>query len=422
MRLQKAAIALLTLLILASGIHFAQRSGTDPQTYSNDFNVYYFASREVIEGRDPYQNSLGEWVPYLYPPLVAEAFIPLALLPLPVAAYLWFLISAASLLVAAWMSVRLSDSDNHQSTLNKDESNSCYRRFTIALISLVVLTRFALDNFQMGQVNTVVMALAVAHIYMHSKNKKIASSIALALAISIKLTPALLVAYWLAKREWRFAIWCTAVSAILIALSFAPFGSSAPDAFSRFANRTIRNEQGFDLAYSGNQSLRGFLARLNDDEDQQPSNEHVRKPTDALALTLSLILLVLAIIAAAIARNAIAAAAPLFCCVVLLSPLAWKAHFIMLLLPVVNMVKESGIWSLKPSIMKRYSIVVKLIISFCVFNLTSMRIVGQAIAEWANSHSMVFAGAALILFSSIIIAFSNRKSDLLPRKLVNTDN
>src|SRR5215813_2252777 len=84
------ALALLVVTILVSGIHFANQSGVYPEAYSNDFNVYYFAAREMTDGRDPYQQSLGEWVAYLYPPLFAELLIPVALLPLPVAAYVWF--------------------------------------------------------------------------------------------------------------------------------------------------------------------------------------------------------------------------------------------------------------------------------------------------------------------------------------------
>src|SRR2546426_10384184 len=94
----------LVICVLASGIFFARKSGTNPEVYSNDFNVYYHAAREVIAGRDPYQRSLGDWTPYIYLPLLAELMVPLALLPLPVASYLWFLISAASMVSAAWMS------------------------------------------------------------------------------------------------------------------------------------------------------------------------------------------------------------------------------------------------------------------------------------------------------------------------------
>src|SRR5689334_8102450 len=97
-------VALITIVILASGLYFARQSGTNPNKYENDFNVFYFAASELLAGHDPYQAVLHAWTPYLYPPLLAELMIPLALLPLPVAAYVWFLISLSASVVAARMS------------------------------------------------------------------------------------------------------------------------------------------------------------------------------------------------------------------------------------------------------------------------------------------------------------------------------
>src|SRR5215813_10156093 len=94
--------------MLAAGFFFARRSGSDFTAYSNDFNVYYFAAREILSGRDPYQYRLGLWTPYLYPPVLAELITPLALLPLPVAAFIWFVISAISIALAAHLASILS--------------------------------------------------------------------------------------------------------------------------------------------------------------------------------------------------------------------------------------------------------------------------------------------------------------------------
>ena len=104
----RVGVLLLLLLVLLAGLYFASRSGADPNRYGNDFNVYYFAAREVRDGRTPYDDSLGDWTPYLYPPLLAELLVPMTLLPLPVAAYLWFLLNAASLFLDLYMSSRLA--------------------------------------------------------------------------------------------------------------------------------------------------------------------------------------------------------------------------------------------------------------------------------------------------------------------------
>jgi hypothetical protein len=390
-RRARVALVLVAAATLGGGLYFARQSGTDPGAYGNDFNVYYFAAREVAAGRDPYERSLGQWTPYIYPPLLAELMIPLAQLPLPVAAYLWFLISAAATVAAAWMSAGLTGDD---------------RRALIAAAALAVLARFVLDNFSLGQVNAVTTALAVAHVYLFAKDRKLASAFALALAISIKLTPAILLAYHLARRRVRFTLACAGLLVGVTALSLLPFGASAPDVLGRFVDRTIRNEQGYDLAYPGNQSLRGAVERLKADSPEAVERRDegsTRKPADATTMLISLSLVALAGLAAWRARSEVAASAPFFCCMVMLSPLSWKAHFVMLLLPVAYLL------CLALSRQKRRSwfVVAALVAAFALFNLTSPKVVGVAAAEWADAHSLVFAGAAIV-YAATLMALGRR--------------
>lgn len=395
------AFVLLAVVILASGIYFARRSGTDPQAYSNDFNVYYYAAREMTAGRDPYERSIGDWVAYLYPPLLAELLIPFALLPVWAAAYLWFLISATATFSAAWMSAALvSDAG--------ERADAFSRRVLISAGALIVVLRFVLDNFDMGQVNAVVTMLAVAHVYLFAKNRKLASALALALAVALKLTPALLIAYHLSRKRLRFAALCMAVTAIVMGASFLPFGERAPQVFTIFVNRTVKNEQGFNLAYSGNQSLRAALARVTSGPTEsfdQMDDPVMREPTNVVTITAALVLLALAIIAAALARSE-AAAAPFFACYVLISPLSWKAHFVALIFPVAFLIGR--MLSTNNKRFKRV-IAVLLAIAFIVFTFTSHRLIGKPAAGWADSHSLICAGALLIFFATVTVIIRQRE-------------
>ncbi|HST22873.1 MAG TPA: glycosyltransferase family 87 protein, partial [Blastocatellia bacterium] len=378
------AMVLLVIVILASGIYFARRSGTDARKYTNDFNVYYYAAREMTAGRDPYQNSLGDWIAYLYPPLLAELLIPLAMLPVPVAAYIWFLISAAATLSAAWMSASLVASGKQRA----GPASLYSQRVLICAGALLIVLRFVLDNFDMGQVNAVVTMFAVAHVYLFAKDRKLASALALAFAVSLKLTPALLIAYHLARKRLNFALLCTVVTATMMMATFLPFGSRAPDVFATFVNRTVKNEQGFNLAYSGNQSLRAALARATSNATEsfdQMDDPNVRQPTNALTITGALALLALAVIAAIFARSE-SAAAPFFACYVLLSPLSWKAHFVALIFPVAFLIEK--IFSINNERFRRV-ITIVLFIAFIVFTLTSHRLIGKSAAGWADSHSLI---------------------------------
>lgn len=379
-------LILLVGCVLASGVYFARRSGTDPQVYSNDFNVYYCAAREVVAGRDPYQRSLGEWTPYIYPPLLAELLVPLAVLPLPLAAYIWFLINAVSIVAAAWMSAMLAT--------ERVPASKAWRAM-LAGCALLIVVRFVLDNFNLGQVNPAVAGLAAAHFYLYARDRRKLSAIALVLAASIKLTPALLLVYHVAKLRLKFAAACAALFVAITVISFLPFGASGVNAFRAFANRTVKNEQGYDFAYSGNQSLRGAVARLT---NAAVGDEQRRSPVNEVTLAISLVMLLLAVFGGAIAKSELGAAAPLSCCLVLVSPLSWKAHFVVLILPAAYLISQAR----ASTVVQRFLTGSVLLITFGIFNLTSPRIVGLSAAEWSDAHSLVFAGALLVFVASLV--------------------
>lgn len=391
--LSLVAFGLLASATLLGGLYFARQSGTDPHVYNNDFNVFYHAASEVLAGRDPYQSSLTEWTPYLYPPLLSQLMVPLAALPLSIAAYVWFVIGVLSVAVAARMSADLSvqtrtDSEPERALAQTDTA-------LIAFLGILFLIRFALDNINLGQVNTIVGALSVAHVYFYAKNRKALSAAAFVFAASIKLTPVVLIVYHIAKLRLKFAAACLILLAAVTALSFLQFGSRGPETFGIFFNRTVKNEQGFDLAYAGNQSLRGAVARVF--EDNESAENSARKPTSSVTLFVSILLVAFATLAARRARNDAEAAAPLFCCFVILSPLSWKTHFIVLILPVVYLICRA----LQKSEKRRAYLIAALAASFALFNMTSPKVVGLRAAEWADAHSLVLAGA-LVLFIACV--------------------
>jgi hypothetical protein len=383
---------LLLFVVLVGGIYFAQRSGTNPAEYKNDFNVYYFAAQETLAGRTPYEKSLGEWTPYLYTPLLAELLVPLVLLPLPVAAYLWFLINALALVAALRMSLRLAHLDEPVAVEREADRNLISGKFilkarpktVVTVVTLLILLRFVLDNFDFGQVNLIVTALAVAHIYFWIEGKKFLSALVLALAVAIKITPIVIVIFHIAKLRLKYALACLALSAAVITASFLPFGAQAGKAFDEFFFRTVANGQGFNLAYHGNQSMQGAVHRIMGySEVSNPSLPHIK----AIAIGF----LLLAFIAAIVRQNELVASLPFYCLSVLLSPLSWKQHFVILLLPITFLAARA----LSQSTVNKVLIVI-LLIGFALFNLTSPKIVGSMAAEWCDRHSLIFAGALML--------------------------
>jgi hypothetical protein len=71
----------------AAAVHKQVRDG-------NDFPLYWQAARDLLAGRSPYDVSTGLHG-YVYLPWFAWALVPLALMPLPVAAWCWYLANVA---------------------------------------------------------------------------------------------------------------------------------------------------------------------------------------------------------------------------------------------------------------------------------------------------------------------------------------
>src|SRR5262249_54316940 len=317
-------LLLTAAVMLAAGFFSSRRSVSYFTFYRNVFNFYYFAPREVLSGPDPSQNRLGPWTPYLYPPVLAELIAPLALLPLPLAAFIWFVISAISIALAAHLASILSRevfAEHYGQDWAEQDSTTPVRDTVVGLVALIVVGRFALDCFDMGQVNAIVTFLAVAHVYLFRTGRRRLSALALALGAGIKLTPAILIIYHLAKGRIRFATASSLMFACVLGASFLVFGRGAVSAFTAFGRQTMANGQGFDLGYSGNQSIRAAESRVL----SQPDEARTR-PFDSASLAISCILLLGALVAARRRRLEVAAVAPIFCCMIMLSPLAWKAH------------------------------------------------------------------------------------------------
>jgi alpha-1,2-mannosyltransferase len=385
--------------VLLSGFYFATRSGNNPEAYSNDFNVYYHAAREIIAGRDPYAHSLGDWTPYIYPPLLAELVVPLALLPLPVAAHLWYLINALSTVLAAWLAVTvLSDNGSGAAQLFRYREATLWR-VAIATGAVLLVLRFVFDTFSLGQVNALLAALAVAHIYFYSRGRTALSAVLLAVAVSIKLTPALLLLYHLTKMRLKFAMACAGILIALTGVSLMPFGLRGTVVFQTFLQRTVENEQGYDFSYSGNQTVRGATARSKLLNEDQVNSEDARKPIDWATAVSSIALLSLAAFAAAKAKNELAAAAPFFCGFVLLSPLSWKAHYVVLI-PAAARLLFAAIAS-----EGRALAIMSSIGAFVLFNFTSPKIIGLKAAEWADEHSLVLVGALFLFIACVALNF-----------------
>ncbi|MET8763770.1 glycosyltransferase 87 family protein [Lentzea sp. NPDC004782] len=260
-----------------------------------DLRVYLAGGDAWWSGTDLYG---GEFkapfgLPFTYPPFAAMLFSGLSPLPVPLVAVL-FTAAGIALFTAAC----------HVAALR---SSVPWAGFGVAAGCLLLEPlRGGLD---LGQINMVLIGLVAADCLL--PRTPWPRGVLIGLAAAIKLTPAIFVLFFLARRRWRPAL--TAVG------TFAAAGLLgwvlAPEQSRQFWFTAMLDPGRVGgLAFSGNQSLRGLLFRLG-------ASEHVW-------MALCLVVLAVTVFALPRLRDDLTAVLAVAAAGLLISPVSWSHHWV----------------------------------------------------------------------------------------------
>jgi hypothetical protein len=175
-----------------------------------DFNVYYRAGHRVLLGHAIYPADDSDR--FLYAPIFAIAFAPLALLPRHLAQFVFFAINAFSLIeLILGAGVILFGRERQLPA-------------TLIVVPVLLPFRFIDNNFDHGQINLPTLALIVWAIIYADESHDVWAGLMLAAAILIKPF-AILAALHLAIRG-RFATlgWAVAAGVALLVVPIVTFG------------------------------------------------------------------------------------------------------------------------------------------------------------------------------------------------------
>jgi alpha-1,2-mannosyltransferase len=186
---------------------------SEKQNNGRDFASYFYAVRAAEAGADPYDKrmlakaarrdgSRRSVHPFFYPPPFLLAMAWALPLDLHRAYQLWFWLDelaalAAVLALWGWWR-RLGDTDVA----------------VLAIGSLALMTAVP-NNHVMGQMNFPALALALGGLWATDRGWKAVGGGLLGAACMWKMSPALLVAWWLIRREWVAVAWACATAAVL---------------------------------------------------------------------------------------------------------------------------------------------------------------------------------------------------------------
>ena len=202
-----------------------------------DFRVYYLAAEVWSHGGSPYAMSRAAWFtyghhvglhdfvwPYRYPPYTAALLRPLVPLGEPAVRVIWQATSVAATIAATWLLARSLG------------GRTMYLAAFLVLLGLAP----AYDTLLVGQINGfLLLSLAVAFWAMLERRER-TLGMSLAVGTAIKLVPAALVVYLIARRRWHAVVWFVVGLALLTLIAVPLVGTGAFIEYAQWAVDLVR--------------------------------------------------------------------------------------------------------------------------------------------------------------------------------------
>lgn len=391
-------------LVAVACLFFAVRSWNKSlRPQGTDFTIYLDAGRAVLDGELP--SGVED---YIYPPLFAVAFAPLALLPLSAASLLWQLLNLGLVLWCARAAARIATERGPPAPW-------------LYWAPLLFLLRLADSNFANGQVNIVVLTTIVIGLLALKDGREARAGVAFGLGAALKVLPGVFLLWLLLKRRWR-GVWAGGASLLLfgvavpcLALGPRDFASDVHNWLAGTAAPYVRGGQALldEREYLPGQSLYAAGYRLLTDSAATHTGKQANivalDPDTARLVVIGLIALQSLAVFVRVARRRWApgtvgwtAEAGLIVCWVLASaPLVHKAHMIWLIVPVAVLLKRCLATEGPRARRLEWALT---IFGLASIALTTPALVGRVAATRFLSHNTIFFGLEALLAASWLAA------------------
>ncbi|HZP50921.1 glycosyltransferase 87 family protein [Actinocrinis sp.] len=313
------ALCALVLLVFAVSLITVSKGKLNFDVYRVDLNVYRLGGRAWLDNKDLYgqlpltRNGLN--LGFTYPPISAIVMSPLAMVPARVAGILITAITLGLLLSVIALFLRTAG------------IAAAGRSWRLAALLLPVAALFEplRTNLAYGQINVILMALVAFDClspatWWRAAGKPVGwpRGALVGLAAALKLTPAIFVLYFVARRQWRAAI--TSIASFFVVTGLGVL-CAPQDSHEYWTKMVFDTGRIGPLVFAGNQSLNGFLYRTH----LTGNAEH---DVWLVVATMVGIVGVVAVFRAARANRQLLALSLTACTTLLLSPVSWSHHWV----------------------------------------------------------------------------------------------
>ncbi|WP_258557917.1 glycosyltransferase 87 family protein [Rhodococcus sp. AG1013] len=297
-----------------------------------DLLVYRMGARVLLDGDDIYgalPPVVGDFgLPFTYPPLAAMLFVPLALMPLGLGQLVFTLVSVAALAVTLRMAL---------ARVRPDVGARASWTMTAVAVAVALQLEPVRETISFGQINMVLMALVAVDVL--TEKPKWPRGLLIGLAAAIKLTPIAFLLLFLLKRDWRTSGRIVAAALGFTAVAFAVM----PEASTKYWSQTLPDTGRIGPAYfANNASFKAVISRFG-------PHEHLGSVLWLVAVVVMLVVAVIAIRRALDHDDLVVALIANATAVLLASPVSWSHHWVWaapaLLVLVLAVVRAPSAWN-----------------------------------------------------------------------------
>jgi len=251
-------LAALIVVALLGGWQLLTALQTSPFAW-HDFTQDYVAAEDVLAGRNPYRPQ-NERIRQLFnipapkegpaysfhPPSTIPFFLPIALLPYPVAFIVWDILQVGCLGVIVYVTAN---------ALGRPLAPLTLVALTLGLIAVWPLR----ENFVEGQLNVAVTAGIAGCWYALRSRRPVLAGIALATAVALKPLVGLFILWAVWRREWRLLVATGVTLAVygLVGIGLAGFQGTLD-----YITMAYQMHAELWPGYQDNASPQGFYTRL----------------------------------------------------------------------------------------------------------------------------------------------------------------
>jgi alpha-1,2-mannosyltransferase len=384
-----AALAVYTVVLLWAGLEILRALGRVDGVV---FLGYVQVGEAVLQGHAPYGGGLSiinTWPPFFL--FIGAGLAWLARLSLLGMLFLWQVVGVLAIWGTLKLCARLYLPGGDRVTFWPCYADAYSFVSAGILVPFVMMARLFQEHVQHTQINVQVLFLVLLAFVWFRERHPAAGGLALALAASVKAVPVAFVAYLVYKRAWRETAWTLGflvlLNLVLPAMVFGP-GETA-SLWRRWREVSEAQVALATTAHFYNQSLLAALKRI--------------APSAGATLFPALAGLAAAGLAWAFRRNPRdlrdpTVAAELAVCLgalIVVDPLAWKAHYVTLIAAYCFAYQQLRRWPVEtPGRRWRWGVWWG---SFACLTLSAPAFVGERVNDALERGNVILVGALLVI-------------------------